>query len=295
MEIVCHKIAIPKGQTEIIVAPLGDIQFAGVKEELAWNRLLRFRDEALERGAWFLGTGDMTDFMSPSNRARYEAAGLYDTAKRVINDKARELCDVLLDELLAPTKGRWLGMVEGHHYAHLVTGETTDQYLCAKLHAPFLGTSAYVGLSFDTPVGNRTVTLWVHHGEGGGQSCAAPVNKLEGLANAWEGVDVMLVGHMSKKASASIQRQYPVWGGRKPTSRDREVHLVGVGGWLKGWQPGSRQGNTPRGNYVEKRMLKPVAIGSPFIRIRAGIRREDMLQKGGMDERFWEPEIRVET
>lgn len=295
MELIAHKLAVPKGTPEIILAPLGDIQWAGHKDQIAYSALQEYIAEAIERKAWFVGMGDYVDFASPSNRQRLQAAALYDTANQVISDKARDLVDELYDDLLKPTRGRWLGLLEGHHWSHLLTGETTDQYLCSKLLAPFLGTSAYIGLVFDMPAGMRTVTIWATHGAGGGQKVHAPVLKLENMATSWD-ADIMLVGHMTKRAVGVVERCYPEWGTKGGAAiRHRTMHLVGCGGWLKGYQHGSRQGNTPRGGYVEQKMLTPVALGAPFIRIRPHVRRVDRLKSGGKDERFWEPDIRVET
>ena len=293
MELVAHKLQVPKGTEEIVIAPLGDIQWAGHKDHIAYSALQEYIAEAVERKAWFIGMGDYVDFASPSYRMRLANANLYDTAQQVIDDKARALCDELYAEVLTPTAGRWLGMLEGHHWTHLLTGETTDQYLCQKLRAPFLGTSAYVGLVFPTHNGPRTVTLWAHHGAGGGQKVHAPILKLENLACSWE-ADLMLVAHMTKRATGVIQRCYPVWSGRHPTIRYREIHLVGCGGWMKGYAERSRQGKTPRGGYVEQKMLTPVALGAPFIRIRPRL-RHDKAGGGPSPERHWEPEIRVET
>ena len=294
MELVAHKLQVPKAMEEIVIAPLGDIQWAGRREHIAYSALQEYIAEAVERKAWFIGMGDYLDFASPSNRMRMANANLYDTAQQVIDDKARSLADELYAEVLKPTEGRWLGMLEGHHWTHLLTGETTDQYLCQKLKAPFLGTSAYVGLMFQTRVGVRSVTIWAHHGAGGGQKVHAPILKLENLACSWE-ADLMLIAHMTKRATGVIQRCYPVWGGKAPSVRYREMHLVGCGGWLLGYPEFSKQGKTPRGGYVEQKMLTPVALGAPFVRIRSRIRREDRHKSGGQDLSSWEPEIRVET
>lgn len=296
MELVAHKLVVPQSCKEVTVVPLGDIQWAGRKEQIAYTQLQEFIAEAVERKAWFLGMGDYVDFLSPSNRQRLLQAGLYDTAQGVVEDKAQDLAQELYEDILAPTKGRWLGMLEGHHWAHLESGETTDQYLCKRLGSRFLGTSAYVGLMFPTHFGTRGVTIWAHHGEGGGQTVAAPVSKLEGMANYWD-ADVMVVAHMSKKASGQIQRCYPVWNSKLPTVRYKTIHLVGAGAWLKGYAERSRHGNTPRGGYVEKRMLKPVALGSSFIRVKPKMRSDYSANgfRSNKPERFWEPEIRVET
>lgn len=291
MELVTRLIKCPTNKP-LWIAPLGDIQWAGRPEQLAWRQLQDYVKRAVDLGAWFLGMGDYIDAFSPSNRQRLRAAALYDTATEVIEDKTKALVQELYDTLLQPATGRFLGLLEGHHWAPLMTGETSDQYLCSLLQAPFLGTTAYVGLSFETPYGTRMVTLWAHHGAGGGQKVHAPVLKLENLSTNWD-ADVMLVGHMTKRALGVIQRCHPVWNSSPhPVLRHRDIHLVGVGGWLKGYQERSRQGQTPRGSYVEQKMLAPVALGSPLIRITPRLRHE---WRGKMRTTYWEPEIRVET
>jgi hypothetical protein len=77
----------------------------------------------VEQGAYFIGMGDYIDFMSPSNRARFQNAGLYDTTVKSVDDKARSLVEDLWLKALKPSKGRWLGLLEGNQYPLLpVTG-----------------------------------------------------------------------------------------------------------------------------------------------------------------------------
>jgi hypothetical protein len=309
-----RKLTVPAGKS-VVVAPIGDIQWAGRRDQIAFQHLKDHLAHALDRDAWFVGTGDYIDFASPSNRQRIKAAALYDTAEQVIDDKAQALVDELYDELLAPTTGRWLGLVEGHHFTHLLTGETSDQYLCKKLKAPFLGTCAMLGLAFPTHQSSRMVTLWVHHGAGGGQKVHAPLLKLENLSAYWEMVDVFIVGHMTKQPAAPIPKVRVEWGSKGyPALRERRVYLVGAGGWFKGYAERSRHGNIPRGNYVEQKMLSPVSLGAPLIRITPKMRSEAQgrkqihatspstgrrqtkeLARAERTISYWEPEIRVEV
>lgn len=294
MEIVQREIRC-KPDEPVVLAPLGDIQWAGRPEGIAYRQLEEYIARAMERKAWFCGMGDYIDAFSPSNRQRLRGAALYDTAQEVIEDKTRELVFDLYQRLLQPTTGRWLFLLEGHHWAPLATGETSDQYLCQLLKAPFVGTTVYLGLHFPLPhYGTRTVTLWAHHGAGGGQKVHAPVLKLENLSTNWD-ADILLVGHMTKRALGVIQRCSPVWAGSAPSLRHREIHLVGVGGWMKGYQEFSRQGVVPRGSYVEQKMLAPVALGAPLITITPHLRRESVPGKGQRERRHWEPRIVVES
>ena len=149
MELVTHTFTGKLRDHEpIAIAPIGDIQWAGMKGPTAKDHLKRHIDHCMELKALFVGLGDYIDFLSPSNRQRLKSAALYETAEDVIDDKAMELVWELYEKFLKPTKGRWLGMLEGHHFTQLKTGETTDQRLCQLLDAKFLGSSAYIRLQF---------------------------------------------------------------------------------------------------------------------------------------------------
>lgn len=280
----------------VTIAPLGDIQWSGERGPTAKDTLKRHIDRCLEANAYFLGMGDYTDFLSPSNRTRLEAAALYDTAKDVIDDKALELMFELYEKFLKPTKGRWLGLLEGHHFTQLKTGETTDQRLCQLLNARFLGTSAYIRLLFKQSSMSGNVVLWAHHGCGGGQTAGAPLNKLEKAFSRWEGADVFFMGHTTKAPADRIPRPYPRWHGHSaPDLVHRDVLLVNTGGFSKSYIVSSIQGRTPRGGYAEKGMMQPSSIGAPLVMIRPqrsyrGARRGNSFRHNGE----WAPEIRVE-
>jgi hypothetical protein len=277
----------------IVVAPIGDIQYAGTRGPTAKDLLRRHLDRCLEMDAWYVGLGDYIDFLSPSNRQRLKAAALYDTAEDVIDDKAIDLTLELYQEYLKPTKGRWLGMLHGHHFAQLKSGETTDQRLCQLLDTRFLGTAAFIRLQFQTSDTDRSnVTIWAHHGCGGGMKSAAPLNKLENIAPYWD-ADLFLIGHMTKMATSPVNRVSPRWNGKGgPDLVHRKIMLVGCGGFSKGYVEGSKQGRVPMGGYVEQKMLNPAALGAPIIRIKP-----TLLDRGDgpTRSRTWAPEITVEV
>lgn len=268
-------VRIPWKQADrkpVIVAPIGDIQWAGKNGPTAKDALKRHLDRCQELGAWYIGMGDYIDFASPSNRRRLKAAALYDTAEDVIDDKALDLVQELYQDFLKPTKGRWLGLLHGHHWHHLKTGETTDQRLCQLLDARFLGTSAFVRLQFVLcGTGRSNVVLWAHHGCGGGMRAGAPLNKLEDMASAFD-ADVYLMGHTTKQPTVPVERVVPRWHGHgAPDLIHRRLQLVNTGGFSKGYAQGSKQGQVPMGGYVEQRMLKPASLGAPIIRIVPGV------------------------
>ena len=272
MELRIHSILHRQGNRQpIVIAPVGDIQWQGPKGPTAKDTLRRHIDEALQQDAWFLGMGDYIDFLSPSNRTRLSGAALYDSAMDVIDDKAMDLVHEVYQEFLRPTRGRWLGMLEGHHYHTLKTGETTDMRLCQLLGAPFLGTCAKVNLRIRMggPADSGThchVTLWAHHGVGNGQTPAAALNKLKQEATHHEGVDVFLMGHTTKAPVDRFPKLYTRWNDRSgPVELHRDVHLVSTGAFTLSRMQGARQGQVARGGYAEQKMLPPSSIGAPLV------------------------------
>ena len=257
---------------EMRVMFIGDIQWAGKKAHgSALSKLKENIAEGLERGAYFVGMGDYIDFLSPSNRQRLRAAALYDTAEDVIDEKSMELVHELFDLALKPTIGRWLGLVEGHHFSQLKTGDTTDMRLADMLKAPFLGTCGLLHLVFNRLHTNSklSVNLWVHHGHGNGATSYYPLARLERFAADQEGVDAFAIGHTTKLGVIRKNRMGYTWQGKaRGTAYHRTVYLISTGGYSRAYAEGSKQGRVPRGGYAEQQMLSPATIGSPTLIIR---------------------------
>lgn len=243
---------------KVVVAPVGDLQWSGKKGPTAMDSVRRHIDRALGLDAWFVGMGDYTDFLSPSNRARLVGAALYDTAQDVIDEKAHELVEEVYENVLKPTKGRWLGMLEGHHF-YEGRGSTSDQWLAEMLDAEFLGTSAFIRLE---PSG---VVLYAHHGQGNSVLPTGPLNKLYHVAHGLAGADVYMIGHTTKMSVARLSRPVPDWSKRDLTHND--IFLVNCGGFSKSSIVGHRQGRIPRGEYAEVKMLTPSPLAAPLIYI----------------------------
>lgn len=253
---------LPKA-SRITIAPLGDIQWSGEKGPTAQERLKRHIGWCLEQDAYFVGLGDYIDALSPSNRARLQSANLYDTAKQIIWDKALELTETVYEKFLKDTKGRWLGKVEGHHFYEF-DGEHTDEILANKLKAPFLGTSAFIRIpSFD-------VTLWVHHGAGGGVLPGPGLNRLYHVAAGLQGADIYMMGHNTKIATTRLSRPYPIWGKKNSEHRleHRDIWLVNCGGFSKSNIVGHcLLCGRPRGDYAEQGLMTPSPLTAPLIHI----------------------------
>lgn len=250
---------------ETIVMPIGDVQLGA--QGCDTNKLKRDIDWGMEHHAYFLGMGEYLDILSPSNRQRIRSAALYDTAEDAIEEITQQKIDEFL-KITKETKGRWLGLLEGHHFYEFRDGTTTDTRIAQALKAPFLGTCAFVRLKFKHPHKTKlTCTIWCHHGTGSGLRVAAPLNRLDNLMPYFD-ADIFLIGHQHKKVGAPIDQLYMT---RRPPFdlRYKTKILACTGGYLRGYQKGTTQGRLyPRGGYVERGMRPPVSLGCILLFIR---------------------------
>ena len=253
---------LPGGQFNLIA--LGDIQYDGSKESSALKMLKETIRRGTEMGAFYIGMGDYTDFLSPSNREKLRGANLYDTSGNVIERAGQTLVDEI-GVILAPTKGRWLGMLEGHHFQEFAAGDTSDMRLATILNTRHLGSMTMVTLEFQRgakgPVSK--VELWGTHGSGNGQTLASPISYLERQMKSYE-ADIYLVGHQTKLVHAVSDRLYHA---DHDTIAHLDRHLVGCGGFSRAIQVGRRQGQVPRGSYAEQGGMNPAGLGAPVITI----------------------------
>jgi len=252
---------------EVVVMPIGDVQLGsdGVdierfKKHIAWG---------IKNNAYFLGMGDYIDLMSPSNRIAYKNSKLYDSVRSAMQGKADEL-EKEFCRLVKGTEGRWLGLLEGHHYFEYEDGSTSDTRIAKSLLAPFLGTCAFVRLRFKPTTSKRSLscTIWCHHGQGHGVFPYSPLPKLYHVMNSFE-ADIYLIGHQTKKPVVKAPRIY--MSDREPYRLvARSKVLAGTGGFSKGYEQGSKHYNGVRaqGSYVEQGMLSPVALGGIVLKVR---------------------------
>jgi len=260
MELI--QFSVPKSLEKLTICPLGDIQWSGEKGPTAQGRLQRHIDQCLELGGYFVGTGDYIDFLSPSNRRRLASSDLYDTAVSVIAEKAEELNTQVFEKFLKPTVGRWLGLVEGHHFFE-AGSETSDMRLAAKLKTTFLGTSAFIRIP------SADFVLYVHHGTGGGVLPGSGLNKMYHQAAGLQGAEVYLMGHNTKLTTARLSRPFPVWGERSGDHHleHRDVWLVNCGGFSRSNNVRNENNGITRGDYAEQGMMTPSPLAAPIITV----------------------------
>lgn len=262
MQIVDALISANLGWQETLIMPVGDVQLGA--EGCDEDRFQRHVQWGVEHDAYFLGMGDYVDVASPSNRTALRTAKLYDSVHNKLEEAAER--DVQrFKELVLGSEGRWLGMLQGHHYYEFQDGTTSDTRLAGALGAPFLGDCAFVRLLFKRATTSLSCTLWCHHGVGFGMGASAPLNKLQAIMPFFD-ADIYLMGHMHKVVGAPLDQLY-MTRGAKAQLRHKTKLVAGTGSFLRGYTEGSAKAGHAAGGYVEKAMLPPVALGGVVITV----------------------------
>ncbi len=251
--------------------PIGDVQLGA--QGVVLEKLKAHVQWGLAQGnVYFLGMGDYIDILSPSNREAWRSARLYDSARKAMSDKA----DSYVQEFVAAMKGtedRWLGMLEGHHYFEFEDGTTSDTRIAQALHTPYLGTCAFVRISFKKMKADKVkrkslkCTIWCHHGAGNGLTPHSPLARLYHVMHQFD-ADIYLIGHQTKKPAVKVPVLYM---SEHPPYRiiGKNKLLAGTGGFIEGYPQGSKDvtGKRPQGGYVEQGLMPPAALGSIILKI----------------------------
>ena len=113
--------------------------------------------------------------------------------------------------------------------------------------------------------------------------------KLKKIASDWEQVDCFFMGHMTKMVSSIVPKLHFTFhkrGDGPPSFKvlERRVPIVGTGGWSKGYIAGKT-------TYVERKGMRPVALGAPLIKITPRFRRS--ASETGTDQARWAPKVEV--
>jgi hypothetical protein len=284
MEIATLEPQVTKSLTlpleEVMVLPIGDIQYGAEGCDL--DRLKRHLEWGLKHGAYFTGMGDYMDVASPSNRKVLMSARphLYDSVRAFMEEAMHEKLNKLWP-VLEPTKGRWLGLVSGHHLWPFEDGSTTDTVLASRLECPYMGDgAALVILQFNSQLNGTTkrtsygtARIWFHHGVGMGQTMGAALNRLQWIMQRFM-ADVYLIGHLPQTAAAPMPfLDYDVLPSGRIIDRSRVRRAASTGGFLKSYFVGGKNAfGYPEAGYGEKAMYPPTQLGGVVVYIRPRIK-----------------------
>lgn len=269
---------------EVHLYPVSDVQIGavGVAKEFFREYIEEGIADPLGR---FIGVGDYTDSISPSNRrllnVAYEAGGLYDTPRAMLDAAAQEHVKEFL-HLVRGTEGRWDFLLKGHHLHEYIrknddgtkTIRTTDHDIAEALGAPYLGEpgqtigSAMVSYVFP-PVkrgGTKPVLrVYAVHGQGGGGTFSGPLNQLEKMMRAFN-VHIYMTAH-HHKAVAAAATQLNSDPNAETSLRATDARILGTGSWLRGYMPNEV-------TYAEDGLMVPLAVGGVIVTAKVLPKRE---------------------
>ncbi len=242
------------------IVPIGDLQLMSQNIEggktvnlSGFKKHLKYIEKTYPNPL-YLGMGDYIDFMSPSNRDSMKKGKIYEQSRQYIDEAAVELAEAFIT-LMEHTRGKWLGILTGHHFYELGSGITTDQYISEALDAPYLGRVAHVTVKYQNSNGkvDGRLNIWCHHGEGARKYPAGKI--VDNIAPHWPEVDLFFMGHMHESDSARIAR-YTVDAAGDIVPRNSLAVVTGA--WL---EPHTAH----VGSYIEDQMLRPRATGAPVV------------------------------
>ena len=278
-----HLTNKPLPWKEVLIIPIGDIQLQQQRDVVDLERLKEVIAYGVKNDAWYIGMGDFIDMESPSNRKKLRESGFYDSVVDAIDAKAEEL-EEEIQKILKPTVGRWLGLLEGHHYHIHQDGTTSDQRFASFLKAPFLGTCAYINLTFkpnNKSHGRPKVLIWAHHGRSGGKLLSSPLNQLEHVVRGFD-ADIYLIGHHHKAVAGKLARMYAQFNTTVGYLKNKEMIIACTGSFLKGFVEGVKRDGRPGGLYPEAAMMNPLALGVVKLRIRPTYKKLLGQERGGV-------------
>lgn len=214
--------------------------------------------------------GDIEDEDRPSTRIiRQQAfAGreevIYRDSQKHMAWLDKEVIPMLLP-IQKKTKYGIMGILAGHHWTQLSPVLNSVQYICMELSrlsgkkVPYLGQMlAYLELRFQCGVKTFNRKGLIVHGEGGGQTKASTIQKLERLAQGFEfdfvyrGHDCQLVATKTDRLTLRDVRNIDA----PPHMDSRTIAMLNLGAATKSYEMDLQ--NT---SYPELGLMRPATLG----------------------------------
>lgn len=239
------------------IAPISDVQLGNFAFD---EKLFEEYLTNVPPGAYYIGVGDYVDGVSPSNR-------------KLLNSlrAKKELYDVVWDDLEADaerhqedflrhvdhTVGKWIALLDGHHYWTFDDNTTTDEHLAEALDSTFVEGDLILEVLYGAGNGiTKRVHAW--HGQGNAATPAGVYNKM--VRKSWVDADLYLMGHTHRKFAIPGPPQVDQIDPLSDAGwHQRETWYINTGSYLRGYMRG-------RPTYVEQGGLPPTHLGGAYIR-----------------------------
>lgn len=195
-----------------------------------------------------------------------------------------------LVKLLYPIADRILAVLEGNHEAAVLRHDKRNIYweLVAKLADAAgrkpedigLGYEGFIRLRFlRTGTSSKVLTIYAHHGWGGGRKAGGKVNKLDDFMGSYD-ADLYLMGHVHDIAH-HVRTTVSPGNGKRRDYELRERHGLICGTLLRPYVSRARNG-MPRNSYGQVKGYAPSPVGYPVIRVKPWHSSMEIVIPGGV-------------
>lgn len=148
--------------------------------------------------AYWIGTGDYCDCIVMSDQKRFDPKGIapWITLENLWESPFLQTNKAI--ELLEPIKDQCIGLLEGNHEYELWKrhNQNITAVIAREFRVPYLGYSAWGYLKWRMKGGrpSRALSLYAHHGYGGGRTTGGKANKLVHAGMRFH-ADITILGH----------------------------------------------------------------------------------------------------
>lgn len=251
MECLFYDIKQEKPSDKFNFYPIGDVHLGTISCDE--KRLKRTINKVKEDPfGYAILMGDLAEFISAKD-PRWDggmiAPWMGQNTSRVINMQLGRIF-----ELFEPISGKTIGAIKGNHEATMEKHGSVDVHdmICRHLAIKNLSYSAFIRLRFKYKTSLHSVTIYAHHGHGGGRKAGAKINRIHDMGADYE-ADIYLMGHTHERG----------WAPQKPMLRmkakleeisSRERYYGHTGSYLKTCELGES-------GYAEKAGYPPTSTG----------------------------------
>jgi len=245
---------------------LGDIHWGA--HGFAKTHFLKDRDRILADDlAKVILMGDYCDYILAGDAKRFDPKSLDEESLLSMDDIAITQMQAVVKELKPiADQGKILFALYGNHDDDVRRKYHIDvhKHFCRLLGVPQAAYSALARISAKN-VGSgkevQTITIFVHHGYGGGRKRGGKVNSLDDVSG-WFDYDIAMAGHVHELMRWNPVKLKLTEIDRKPTIVESERMAVITGSYLQTYTVGLYS------DYGDRRMYPPTKLGCGMVKIK---------------------------
>ena len=258
MEVLEKTIDYKVSDREFRLYPIGDIH-AGTKHCVESDLRKTIVEIQNNSHALWIGMGDYGEFISP-NDPRWDSLSIADWLKDNQDNIAEEQTKWLVN-ILAPIRGKCLGLLEGNHEdSHRRFSKVyVQKNICDRLELQNLGYSCWVRLRFARKNSNEhhVYKCVFSHGSGWAITPGAKMARLQRFMNAF---DARIYGHGHMHDIITHTVPYLELSDSNIIRQKERVGAV-TGCWFRTYTQGVAS------SYGEKKNYPPTSLGCPVFTI----------------------------